>query len=220
MIDLHTHTSYSDGAYSLAEHIRRAEQCGYRVIGITDHGDASNVESIIQQVKKGVEENNKFAKIKAICGIELTHVLPESIGELVKQCRAYGAQLVNVHGETIVEPVPEGTNMAAIDAGVDVLCHPGFITEEEAAYAAEKGVFLEITSRAGHSFTNAHVFRVAKATGAKLVFDNDAHTHSDLVSQDLAEKIMLGCGIPRNEIPVIFAHSEEIARRLLQGLFI
>ena len=51
-----------------------------------------------------------------------------------------------MHGETICEPVAPGTNRAAIEAGVDILAHPGLITEEEARLAASKGVLLEVSS--------------------------------------------------------------------------
>ena len=46
----------------------------------------------------------------------------ETIGRpLAEHARALGAKVVIVHGETIVEPVPRGTNLAAIEAGVDIL---------------------------------------------------------------------------------------------------
>jgi histidinol phosphatase-like PHP family hydrolase len=47
MIDLHTHTQFSDGQLNPAEHIREAEVHGYTVIAITDHADASNVDIFI-----------------------------------------------------------------------------------------------------------------------------------------------------------------------------
>jgi len=37
MIDLHTHTFLSDGELGPAELVRRAENAGYRAIGISDH---------------------------------------------------------------------------------------------------------------------------------------------------------------------------------------
>ena len=55
-----------------------------------------------------------------------------------------------IHGETLVEPVPPGTNRASVECpDVDVLGHPGLLTEEEAALAVQNNVFLEITSLAG-----------------------------------------------------------------------
>ena len=69
-----------------------------------------------------------------------------------------GAKVVNVHGETIVEPVEPGTTAPpSARATVNILAHPGLITPEEAAIAAANGVYLEISSRRGHSLTNGHV---------------------------------------------------------------
>ncbi len=65
------------------------------------------------------------------------------IKEMITLARKLGIFYVVVHGETIVEPVQEGTNREAIEGGVDVLAHPGIITEEDVALAKEKGVLLE-----------------------------------------------------------------------------
>ena len=44
-----------------------------------------------------------------------------------------------VHGETIIEPVEKGTNLAAVQSPyVDILAHPGLLSLEEAKLAAEK----------------------------------------------------------------------------------
>ncbi|MFH0921697.1 MAG: histidinol phosphate phosphatase domain-containing protein [Fibrobacterota bacterium] len=215
MIDLHTHTQFSDGALNPAEHIRRAQVNGYTVVAITDHADASSIDIIIPAVRRFMDDNNRYNDTRALCGIELTHVLPEAIAELVLKSRALGADLVNVHGETIVEPVLAGTNMAAIDAGVDILCHPGLITEDEMALAVEKGIYIELTSKRGHCYTNGYVYRLAKKHGARLLFNNDAHSQSDFVSEALATRILLGCGVAESDIPGIFRNSQELADRLL-----
>jgi len=100
-----------------------------------------------------------------------------------------------LHGETIVEPVKLGTNRAGLRADIDILAHPGLITDEEVAMAAEKGVFLEITARKGHSLTNGHVAKLAKKHGAELVLNTDAHAPSDLITPKQAEQIALGAGL-------------------------
>ncbi len=216
MIDLHTHTQFSDGHLNPAEHIRQAQVRGYSVVAITDHADASSLEIFIPAIRRFADTNNEVNETKVLCGVELTHVLPESIAELVARARELGADIVNVHGETIVEPVFAGTNMAAIDAGVDILCHPGLITEEEAEFAAEKGVALELTSKKGHCYTNGHVYKMAKLAGATVVFNNDAHTDSDFISETLARKIMLGCGVADSDVPIVLRNSVLLAEKLLR----
>ncbi len=199
MIDLHTHTFFSDGVLVPAEHLRRVEVLGYTAVAITDHADSSNMDFIIPRMIQAARDLNPFSKTRLLPGIELTHVPPALIGPMTRKARELGAQVVVVHGETIVEPVAPGTNMAAIEAGVDVLSHPGFLSEAEALLAAERGVFLELSGRKGHSLTNGHVAKVALRAGARLVVNADAHTPGDFLSADMARMVALGAGLSEAE---------------------
>jgi histidinol phosphatase-like PHP family hydrolase len=197
MIDLHTHCFFSDGELVPAEHLRRVEVLGYEAIAITDHADSSNMDFIIPRLIQAAHDLNQYSKTILLPGIELTHIPPELIASLVKKARDLGAQVVVGHGETIVEPVHPGTNLATIKAGVDILAHPGFITEEEASLAAEKGVFLELSGRRGHSLTNGHVAKMAEAAGALLAVNADAHGPGDFLTAEMAEKVALGAGLSK-----------------------
>ncbi len=146
MIDLHTHSIFSDGVLIPAELTRRYESAGYRAVAITDHADHSNLDFIIPRIIKAAEELNRSQPVTVVPGIEITHVPPRLIAGLTKEARALGAKIIVLHGETIAEPVAPGTNLAGIEAGIDILAHPGLITPEEVGLAAEKGVFLELTS--------------------------------------------------------------------------
>ncbi len=199
LIDLHAHTFFSDGVLVPSELARRAEAAGLAGIGITDHGDSSNIDFIVPRIVSVACDLNRFLNIKVIPGIELTHVPPLQIADCARRARNLGARIIIVHGETIVEPVAPGTNRAAIDAGVDVLAHPGLISMEDVMMAKEKGILLEITARKGHSLTNGHVARLASETGAKLVINTDTHEPSDLASRDQALKIVLGAGLTESD---------------------
>ena len=198
MIDLHTHSIFSDGELVPAEHLRRVESLGYEAVAITDHADSSNLDFIIPRIVKVAEDLNRFSKTRLVPGIELTHIPPEMFGELVAQSRKLGAQIIVGHGETVMEPVKAGTNLAAIQAGVDILAHPGFITGEEAQLAAAKGVYLELTGRKGHSLTNGHVARTALQAGALLVVNADAHGPGDFMTEKMAETVALGAGLSKD----------------------
>ncbi|MDD3814712.1 MAG: histidinol phosphate phosphatase domain-containing protein [Desulfocapsaceae bacterium] len=199
MIDLHTHTFFSDGVLVPAEHLRRVEVLGYKAVAITDHADSSNMDFIIPRMIQAARDLNPFSRTRLLPGIELTHVPPALIGPLTRKARELGAQVVVVHGETIVEPVAGGTNMAAIEAGVDILSHPGFLSEAEALLAAKNGVFLELSGRKGHSLTNGHVAKVALRAGARLVVNADAHTPGDFLTADMARMVALGAGLSEEE---------------------
>lgn len=197
MIDLHSHTFFSDGALVPSEHVRRVEVLGYSAIAITDHADSSNIHLLIPNLLQAARDLNPLHHTQLIIGVELTHVPPALIGPLTLRSRELGAQLIVVHGETPVEPVLPGTNRAALEAGVDILAHPGFITEEEAALAAEKHILLELSGRKGHSLTNGHVVQMAKKTGAPLVINADAHGPGDFLTAEMAEKVGIGAGLDR-----------------------
>ncbi len=210
MIDLHTHSLFSDGELIPAELIRRAIIKGYRYLAITDHVDYSNYRSVIHSVRSAIEKmKNFFTDITLLAGVEITHVPPPLIPELIQACRKEGAQVVVIHGETIVEPVAPGTNRAAIEGEADILAHPGLISEEDVKLAAEKGIRLEITTRSGHSYTNGHVVKMAKKYGAKMIIDTDSHSPYDLVSRELATKIAMGAGLDEEEVNTIFEETEK-----------
>lgn len=211
MFDLHTHTTFSDGVLIPAESCRRAKVLGYKGIAITDHADESNFLFLLEKQLKFKEEFNRSSSdFKVIVGLEFTHVLPEHIGRMTEIARKNGADIILVHGETIVEPVDPGTNRAAIEAKVDILAHPGLISDEDAALAAKNGVYLEITTRKGHSLTNAYVAMMAKKHGCNLVIDNDFHAPGDYVSKEMAEKILRGAGLSDDEITTVFNNNKTI----------
>lgn len=209
MIDLHSHTFASDGELVPAEHARRAQVQGVEVLGITDHADASNVEECIERIERAKDTT----PIRALSGVEVTHVPPERIASVVERARDAGADIVVAHGETPVEPVAEGTNRASIEAGVDVLGHPGHIEPEDAELAAKKGVRLEITSRGGHSLANGHVARVGEETGATLLVNTDSHHPRDFITRDRAVEIARLAGLSKESAVEVV---DENPRELLE----
>ncbi|RMG56746.1 MAG: histidinol phosphate phosphatase domain-containing protein [Deltaproteobacteria bacterium] len=213
MIDLHIHTIFSDGELIPSEVVSRCREKGYRALALTDHVDSSNLEHVLTNMVRVCGDLTRESGLTVLPGVEITHVPPSMIPALIEESRRLGAVVVVVHGETIVEPVPPGTNRAAIEGNCDILAHPGLISREEVRLAAEKGVSLEITSRGGHSYTNGHVAKLAREEGAPLVFNTDSHAPRDFVTKESAVKILSGAGLTGEEISEIFTRSEEIVRR-------
>jgi putative hydrolase len=203
MIDLHAHTVFSDGVLIPSELVRRAEFIGLKGIGITDHGDFSNIDFIVPRIVGIAEKLNSVLSIKVVPGIEITHVPPGLISDAAKKARSLGAKIIIVHGETIVEPVASGTNNAALEADIDILAHPGLISEDEVLKAKENRIFLEISARKGHSLTNGHVAMLAKKTGAKLVINTDTHAPEDLIDKKMAKRVVRGAGLTENDYDIM-----------------
>ena len=214
MIDLHMHSFLSDGVLTPSELARRCDAIGFTAIAITDHVDSSNIETVVPQIVKTCDEINKHWNIKTIPGFEITHTPVEIIGDLVKKGRALGAKIALLHGETVVEPVIKGTNNAGILADIDILAHPGVIDEEDAKIAAEKNIYLEISGRKGHSFTNGHVVKTAQKTGAPLIFNTDTHAPGDLMSKEMAELVLIGSGLSNREIKTVFENSQKLVNKM------
>lgn len=214
MIDFHTHSIFSDGELIPSELVRRAFMMGYSAIAITDHVDVSNLDFIIPRLVRVCGQITRFSNIAALPGVELTHNPPELISELAREARGLGAKVVLVHGETMVEPVPEGTNRAAVESDIDILAHPGIIGLEEAKMAAEKDIYLELSGRSGHSFTNGHVARVATEVGARLIFNTDAHSPHDLMGDNMARDLILGSGLSQAQTMEVIKNSERLLKKI------
>ena len=215
MFDLHCHSLFSDGELIPSELVRRVEILGYKAIAITDHIDSSNFDFIIPRLIKAAKDINRYSSTKLIPGVELTHVYPDLIAPLAKESRHLGADILICHGESIVEPVCPGTNRAATEADIDILAHPGLISEEDVELAVRNGTFLEISGRKGHSFTNGHVAKLAKAHGAKLIINSDAHAPEDFMSAERARKVGLGAGLNSEEVESIYEVAWNWVRSLI-----
>lgn len=216
--DFHTHTFYSDGALSPMEQVRRAVVRGYGVIGLTDHTGVGGVGALLAALRADRDIIEGYWPITVIVGVELTHVPAEAIADAAAHARREGAEIVVVHGETPVEPVPEGTNRAAIESGlVDVLAHPGFISAAEMRAAVERDVFIEISARRGHSLTNGHVARLALEQGALLIVNSDAHEPSDLLTSDFQRRVAVGAGIPEQSLAsVLYENPARLLKRAIE----
>ena len=208
LYDFHTHTFHSDGVLSPVELIRRAYVKGYSAIAITDHVALGSLDRIISEVKRDCALARDHWNIFAIPGVELTHLPSQAISDAAQKAKELGAWLVVVHGETPLEPVAEGTNLAAVQSPyVDILAHPGLITSEEIAAAAENGIFIELSARRGHSSSNAHIVSVSQRSGLRLLVNSDAHNEDDLLSFELAQTILGQAGLDDQQYDQVLKHN-------------
>ena len=242
--DLHTHTVFSDGGMIPAGLMQRAIVRGCLGLAITDHVDSSNLEFAFSRAHEFVEDLGRQWRLDiipgsgtttaptntldaeslgddwylpVIAGVELTSVPPRKIAVLAERARSLGARWVVVHGETINEPVAPGTNRAAIEARVDLLAHPGLISAEDAARAAELGVYLEITTHKGHSLCNGWVAQRARETGAELLLNTDCHISAEILDAKQRRAIALGAGLTSEEVDRIWENGRRVIERLTKG---
>ncbi|MEM1671070.1 MAG: histidinol phosphate phosphatase domain-containing protein [Archaeoglobaceae archaeon] len=209
MFDLHTHSVFSDGDLIPSEMIRRIASVGNEGFAITDHADFSNISFVLSNLLKLKDLDYE---IDFLVGVEITHVPPELIGRAVELAWKEGAEIVVVHGETIAEPVAEGTNSSALNEEINILAHPGLISDGDAEKAKENGVFLEISARRGHSLTNGHVARIAEKFSCDLVINTDMHSPTDIINDSMAKKILAGAGV--RDLESVLKNNEKLFRKL------
>ncbi|MDR1196497.1 MAG: histidinol phosphate phosphatase domain-containing protein [Endomicrobium sp.] len=210
MIDLHTHTLFSDGVLLPSELVYRAKYKGYKAIALTDHADFSNMDFMIPRIIKVAKVLTDNYDILVLPGVEITYVPPKLIKEASDECRKLGAKIIVVHGETTAETVPPDTNIYAVEAGIDILAHPGHITKKEAETAAKNNVKLEITTRKGHNATNREVAEIGLAAGAKLVLNTDSHIPENLLTGEMIVKTLSDSGLPENYYEIMQKNASEI----------
>jgi putative hydrolase len=200
LYDFHTHSFHSDGVLSPLELIRRAAVQGYSAIAITDHVAVGSLARIIKEISEDCALARAHWDILAIPGVEITHVPPKAVSETAKRAKELGACLVVVHGETPIEPVEKGTNLAAVQSAyVDILAHPGKLTAEEASLAARNDIFIELTCRKGHSESNSHVAAVSQKAKARLLLNSDAHDEGDLLTLRSVAAVLGHLKIPQQQ---------------------
>lgn len=213
--DFHLHTFLSDGALLPIELLRRCQVKGHVGVVTADHTSSSTMERVIVEAAADCTLARECWGLEAYAGTELTHVPAAAIASSAARAKSVGAALVVVHGESPVEPVEPGTNLAAAECpDVDILAHPGLLTSQAAEAAARNGVYIEVTARQGHGMANGHVVKVALEVGAKLVIDSDTHRPEDILTPQWAEHVALCAGIPESMLQAVLVdHPRELMDR-------
>lgn len=216
MYDLHTHSLLSDGCLLPSEIAVRYLDKGYNTIAITDHSDYSNIESNIKAILKFANHWPKKYAINILPGVELTHLPLDQFKPLAKLARKQGVKIIVAHGETQAEPVIKGTNLAALNADIDILAHPGLISEQEVRLAKKKGIFLEVTARKGHCDTNRYVVKQAKKYGARLILNSDSHDPKDILEPNKFIEIALDSGLTKEGVESIYKDVKKFVNNKLK----
>jgi histidinol phosphatase-like PHP family hydrolase len=196
LFDFHTHTTISDGHAAPLVMARRCLENGYGAYVCSDHVDEASVERRVPEIVAACREVERELDLPAIPAVEVTRVAPERVAAVAARARSLGALLVVVHGETLGDFPQPGLNLAATRCpDVDILGHPGLISNEAAEAARENGIHLEISAAGLHGLTNGHVAKVAVSLGAHLVLDSDAHRPEALLTAQRAQSLLEGSGL-------------------------
>jgi histidinol phosphatase-like PHP family hydrolase len=190
-VDMHLHTSKSDGRDSLHNIVEAAEAKGLDLIAITDHGPGhgsgiTERQAVETKMEAGLLQPNYHVKILA--GIE-AEILPT--GEVLLDTReGLDIVLASYHGAPSVEVYYRAVLKAVTDPKVDVLAHHAWIMgrfipvtkydDVLVELMAAHGVAIEINSK--HALPSWDFLQKCKQAGVKYTIGSDAHKVADVGS--------------------------------------
>ncbi|WP_078430166.1 DNA polymerase/3'-5' exonuclease PolX [Alkalihalobacterium alkalinitrilicum] len=195
--DLHMHTTWSDGAYSLKEMAEAARAKGYSYIAITDHSQYLKVanglteERLQEQMKEIKRLNEQYEDFKIFTGIEMD-ILPNSTldfsDELLEQVDFVIGSIHSSFSQDR-ETIMKRLAAALRNNHVDLIAHPtGRLIGRRSGYdvdiemlidlAKETNTALELNANPHRLDLSAEWLKKAQEAGVKLSINTDAH-HSD-----------------------------------------
>ncbi|WP_273126681.1 DNA polymerase/3'-5' exonuclease PolX [Bacillus weihaiensis] len=192
--DLHMHSTWSDGAFTVREMVEACRKKGYKYIAITDHSqylkvaNGLNPERLRAQRKEIDELNKEYEDITILAGVEMD-ILPDGTLDYDEELlQEMDLVIASIHS-SFSQPkdvIMERLTTALKSLHVDMIAHPtGRIIGKRKGYdvdvdmliqlAKETDTALELNANPNRLDLNAEAIRKAQAAGVKLVINTDAH---------------------------------------------
>jgi DNA polymerase (family X) len=192
--DLHMHSTWSDGAYSIEEMAEACRQKGYRYMAITDHSQYLKVANGLtpERLRKQREEidrlNERYEDFTILAGVEMD-ILPD--GSLDYDDELLGEMdlvIASIHS-SFSQPrdiIMQRLKTALENAHVDIIAHPtGRLIGRREGYDVDMDMLIELAKSTNTALElNANPHRLdlaaehlkkAQDAGVKLVINTDAH---------------------------------------------
>ncbi len=197
--DLHMHTTWSDGKYSIEDMARAALSLGYSYIAITDHSSRMAITRGLDEkrlLEQGREIERVRKKIKGIAilkGIEVDILEDGTLDLSDEALQGLDIVIAAVHSKFKL-PRQEQTKriLRAMDRPfVSGIAHPtGRLIGEREGYqvdmerimekAAETGCFLELNAQPARLDLNDINLKLAKDKGVRIAISTDSHNTDSL----------------------------------------
>ncbi|PTV93715.1 DNA polymerase (family 10) [Halanaerobium saccharolyticum] len=202
--DLHLHSRYSDGAFSIREMAEAAKERGYKYIAVTDHSQSLAVASgmSIEELKKQLQEidelNRDFEDFWIFKGVEVDILKNGDLDFADELLQDLDFVIASVHSYFNLEEaeMTERIIRAVKNPHVKLLGHPrGRMLGGREAYAvnlekvikaaADNNTVLEINASPQRLDLDAEWARKVKKAGAKISINTDAHHYKEYSDMEL-----------------------------------
>ncbi|OAH56186.1 MULTISPECIES: DNA polymerase/3'-5' exonuclease PolX [Bacillaceae] len=192
--DLHMHTAWSDGAFSIEEMIEACRARGYEYMAITDHSqylkvaNGLTVDRLLRQNAEIKEWNEKYSDIEVLSGIEMD-ILPDGMldyeDDVLKELDFVIASIHSSFSQP-QKKIMDRLKTALNNPYVKLIAHPtgriigrrdGYSVdmEELVKIAAETNTALELNANPHRLDLSADHLRWAQDAGVKIFINTDAH---------------------------------------------
>lgn len=208
--DLHMHTTWSDGAFSIEEMVQACIARGYQYMAITDHSQYLKVangltkERLLQQGEEIEKLRAKYRDITILRGIEMD-ILPDAALDFDDEVLAQLDFVIGaIHSSFSQdrETIMKRLRAAVENNHVTMIAHPtGRLIGRREGYdvdtdmlielAKETGTVLELNANPNRLDLSAELLKKAQDAGVKIAINTDAHT------LDMLEHIEIGVAAAR-----------------------
>lgn len=231
--DLHMHTTWSDGAYSIADMAEAAIKRGYSHIVITDHSQFLRVANGMteKRLREQMEEiqtlNEQYTDFKIYTGIEMD-ILPDGTLDYADALLSeLDFVIASIHSsfQQDEETIMKRLETALRNKHVDLIAHPtGRLIGRRDGYkvnverlielAAETKTALELNANPHRLDLSPHWLKKAQQAGVPIAINTDAHRFETLHHMEI------GVGVARKGLirkeTVINTWSKEKFEQFLQ----
>ncbi len=213
-IDLHVHSSVSDGTYSPAEVTETAHKAGLAAFALTDHDTTAGVEEAIETARQWEHTEHP---LEVIPGVEISvgykdrdiHMLGLLIDHKNKELVSV---LENVRKERVMRNIKMAKNLA--DAGIDISIEK-LEAEEEEGTVITRAHFAKYLARHGYAEN------IKDAFFKYLQIDGPYYVTRNYISPEHAIELIRGAGgIPVLAHPLLYKlpmdELETLVKRLAE----
>ncbi|WP_088042954.1 DNA polymerase/3'-5' exonuclease PolX [Bacillus sp. EAC] len=232
--DIHMHSTWSDGGYSIEEMAEACRAKGYRYIAITDHSQYLKVangltpERLWKQKEEIQRINQKYTDFTILHGVEMD-ILPDgSLDYDDDVLRSMDFVIASIHSsfsqdeETIMMRLINAMN----NPYVSMIGHPtgrkigrraGYKVNAEKliAVAKETGTILELNANPNRLDLNKDMLIMAQEAGVKISINTDAHNLEMLEHMTVGVSAAKKAWLKRENIVNTFELHELLA--LIEG---
>lgn len=193
--ELHAHTTSSDGAHSIEQMARAAEERGYEYLGITDHSQSLKIarglsmDDLWKQIREIDRLNQRLNRFRVLKSAEVDILADGSLDYPDQLLRELDYTVCSIHSRFALGKTAQTERiLRAMDnkyfnilghaTGRLLLKRPGYEIDVDrvVAHAKQNRCFFEINSSPDRLDLSAANARVAAAAGVKIAVSTDSHS--------------------------------------------